>query len=65
MKEAACELRKLSQQLTDEEGDGLVDVGVSCDGSWARRGFSSLFGLVAVISVDTGKILVYHILSKI
>ena len=38
MKEATCELRKLSQQLTDDEGDyfyGLVDVGVSCDGSWA------------------------------
>ena len=68
MKEATCELRKLARQLADEEGDnfyGLVDVGVSCDGSWASRGFSSLFSLVAVISVDTRKILDYHILSKV
>ena len=40
---------------------------VSCD-DWLRRDFSSLYrlyGLVAVMSVDTGKVIDYHILSKV
>ena len=37
----------------DDENDdeACVDVGVSCDGSWHRRGFSSLVGTTAVISL--------------
>ena len=30
-------------------GDAIVNTGVSCDGTWQRRGFSSLNGCVAVI----------------
>ena len=37
--------------------DGLVKCGVSCDGTWQRRGFSFLDGCVTAISMDTGKIL--------
>ena len=33
----------------DENDEACVDVGVSCDGSWHRRGFSSLVGSVAPI----------------
>ena len=36
---------------------GIVDTCVSGDGTWQRRGYSSLNGVVAVISVDTGKVI--------
>ena len=34
-----------------------VDIPVSFDGTWAKRGFTSLNGVVFVISVDTGEVL--------
>ena len=37
---------------------------MSCDGTWHRRGFSSLFGAVFSISHDTGKVLDYTVKSK-
>ena len=43
--------------------DGLVKCGVSCDGTWQRRGFSFLNGCVTAISMDTGQIL--DVLSKV
>lgn len=42
-----------------------LECGVSGDGSWQRRGFSSHNGVVTVISVDTGKILDTEVISKI
>ena len=36
--------------------DTVIDT-VSCDGSWQKRGYSSLNGVVTVISMDNGKIL--------
>ena len=53
MKDAAKEIR-YKENVPE---DGVVDAGVSCDGSWQRRGFSSLNGVVTAISIDTGKIL--------
>ena len=41
-----------------------VDITVSLDGTWAKRGFTSLNGVVFVISVDIGEVLDYHVLSK-
>ena len=41
-----------------------VDFPVSFDGTWAKRGFTSLNGVVFVISFDTGEVLDYHVLSK-
>jgi len=41
-----------------------VDAAVSFDGTWAKRGFTSLTGVVFVLSVDTGEVLDYHVLSK-
>ena len=35
----------------------IVDTEVSVDGSWQRRGFSSLNGVFTVISMEVGKIL--------
>ena len=41
-----------------------TDVGVSVDGTWQRKRFSSTLGVVAAISIDHGKILEVAILSK-
>ena len=47
-----------------KEKGGLTDVGVSFDGSWQRRGHSSLNGVGTAISVNTGKVLDCEVLSR-
>ena len=41
-----------------------MDVAVSCDGTWQRRGHQSLYGIQAAIAADTIKVLDYEIQSK-
>ena len=48
MNNAANELRKKSEEISN--------AGVSVDGTWQRRGYSSLNGTVAVIPMDNGKL---------
>ena len=43
--------------------DQVLDISVTCDGTLARRGFQSLYGIVVVASWKTGKVLV-EVLSK-
>lgn len=59
-------LHNVVEQESDIElgNDSIVDVAVSFDGMWAKRGFTSLFGVFFVMSVDTGEMLDYHALSK-
>lgn len=61
MKEAAEEIH----ELKPETDDGIAQCGVSCDGTWQRRGFSSLNGCMSAISMDTGKCLDVEPLSKV
>jgi hypothetical protein len=42
----------------------IIDTGVSVDGTWQRRGFSSLNGVVAVISIDSGKLVDIEPMSR-
>ena len=42
----------------------ITNVPVSVDGTWQKRGFSSLNGVVTAISVDSGKILDTEIMSR-
>ena len=42
----------------------VIDVSVTCDGTWSKRGFTATYGVVVVISWESGKILDYEILSK-
>jgi len=42
----------------------ILDVGVSCDGSWQRRGYISLNGTFTAISLDSGKILDTEVMSR-
>ena len=52
MSDAAVSVREI-QRVDD---DTVADIGVSIDGTWQRRGYSSLNGVVVAISVDTGKV---------
>jgi len=64
MKQAGIRIREhILKESGDEVSDDVVDVvdvAVSFDGTWAKRGFTSLTGVVFVISVDTGEVLDYH-----
>ncbi|GFX73895.1 uncharacterized protein TNCV_397061 [Trichonephila clavipes] len=59
MKEAALEIRS---NETDTE---FSQCGVSVDGTWQRRGYSSLNGCVSVISIGSGKVLDVEFMSKV
>ena len=41
----------------DSSSDAIKGVEVSSDGTWQRRGYSSLNGVVTVISIKNGKVL--------
>ena len=60
MNDAAKEIHVLQNKQDDE----VADCGISCDGTWQRRGFSSLNGCVTAISMDTGKVVDVEVLSK-
>ena len=60
MQAAASEVRHLKGS-----NDDIVNCGVSCDGTWQRRGHSSINGCVTVLSMDTGKCLDVEVLSKV
>ncbi|GFW67276.1 uncharacterized protein TNCV_2698861 [Trichonephila clavipes] len=59
MNDAAKGIRQLKKSI-----HATVNCGVSVDGTWQRRGFSSLNGCVSAISVDTGKIIDFETLSQ-
>ena len=50
----------MPKQLTS-----IVNAAVSCDGSWHRRGHSSLNGVETVISMKNGKTLDVEAMSRI
>ena len=60
MKDAAKEVRR--EILDDYDENAVCDSAVSCDGSWQRRGYASLNGVVT--SINIGKCLSYQCLVK-
>ena len=64
MPEVAATVRKLNLK-EDFNDDEIVNIDASFDGTWQKRGFSSLNGVVViVIAKDTGKCIDYHVLSN-
>ena len=60
-------MQEASKELHDFFGkphDQVIDVGVSIDGTWVKRGRGSQFGVVAAIARDTGKILDVELMRK-
>ena len=65
---AEAEMQKAVKEVCDinkATEDDIADVAVSCDGTWARRGFQSLYGIVSAISVQTGKVVDIEMKSKV
>ena len=60
MTEAVKEIKSLKET----PADSIVDIPISCDGSWQRRGFASLNGSFTSISLDTGKIVDIQVMSR-
>lgn len=54
----------VEEAVNETEDPGSRKLCVAVDGSWQRRGHVSLNGIVSVTSVDTGKVLDVHVLSK-
>ena len=54
-------MRIAGYEVRNSTGDHCA---VSVDGTWHRRGFSSLSGVVTAISVSTGKVLDVEVLTK-
>lgn len=42
----------------------ILDVKVTCDGTWSRRGFTAMHKVFMVISWDTGQVLDFEVMSK-
>lgn len=62
MKKACTEVR---QHYNDDTQPGdIADILISCDGTWQKRGFTSLYGAVFVIAHETGKVVDYTVMSK-
>ena len=53
--------REENPDLTE---DDVIEIAVSFDGTWSKRGFTANFGVGFVISVDTGQVLDYGFASK-
>jgi len=68
-KVAEASMRKAGVEVYSEvnkassSGD-IADCDVSVDGTWQRRGYSSLNGVVTVLSSNTGKCIDAYVLSK-
>ncbi|XP_072017454.1 uncharacterized protein [Amphiura filiformis] len=60
--EAELSMNKAAQAVRDKFGG---ECGVSVDGTWQRRGYSSINGVVTAIELETGKILDYECLTRI
>ncbi|GFW02913.1 integrase catalytic domain-containing protein [Trichonephila clavipes] len=60
MIKAATEIVEKQQNLSSD----IVKCGISVDGTWQRRGYTSMNGRVAAISVDTGKVLDIEVMSS-
>ena len=57
MKDAALEIHKQNHDVT-------IDTRVSVDGTWQKRGFTSLNCVVAAISIETGRILDVEVMTR-
>ena len=66
VQKVACETMSeaASEICATSDGDEYVETEVSADGTWQKRGYSSLHGVATIMSMDTGKVLDTEILSQ-
>ena len=56
-------VKKVYEAHGKAEGD-VLDIAVSYDGTWQKRGHTSKHGLGVVIEVTTGRAVDYHVMSS-
>ena len=56
-------IRKKHDEFNNNVGD-IIDITVSYDGTWQKRGHTSLFGIGILVDILTGLAIDYEILSK-
>lgn len=44
--------------------DGVIDIGLSCDGTWQKQGHSSLYTIGCVIDILTGFVINFGVVHK-
>ena len=54
----------MKSAASEYKNGGVTDVSVSVDGTWQKRGFSSLNVVVAAISIDTGKVVDCEVMAR-
>lgn len=64
LEEARSEVRKSQMILEDVDEAKPLDLTVSYDGSWHKRGFTSKYGVGCCIEMTTGLIIDFEVLSK-
>lgn len=66
MEEARCEVRKSLNLLSDGPNDESepLDLTVSYDGSWYKRGFTSKYRVGCCVEMTTGLVIDFQVLSK-
>ena len=58
-----CEAAAVLRRAVNASEDEVVDVKVTCNATWQKRGHQSLYGVV-VASWETGQVLEIEVLSK-
>jgi FKBP-type peptidyl-prolyl cis-trans isomerase (trigger factor) len=61
VKKAHAELDPDIQEAIDNGEDPVIDISVSYDGTWMKRGFTSKFGVGVAIDVLTGLVVDYEV----
>lgn len=56
--------QSMNHAINDLKTKEGTEITVSVDGTWQKRGFSSLNGVVAAVSVSTGKVIDVEIMSR-
>ena len=51
-------------ELLRQDADAVINIGVSFDGTWQKRGFSSHYGIGVCIDILTGLVIDYEVLSS-
>ena len=62
---ARQEVHDLHCQRNPDTTEDIIDVTVSFDGTWSKRGFTAPFGIGFAISAETGQVLDYDFASKL
>lgn len=62
---ATKSMKDAANQLHQDNANQITKCGVSCDGTWQRRGYSLLNGCVTTLPMEMGKCLDVEILTKV